>query len=74
MLTNCARAHVIAVLMLNVMFKIIIQYAYVDQAIQEIHNMDALNWNVSQMMNVQMIKHATTTNALIHASYQIHAP
>lgn len=61
------------VLTLNVMFKIIIQYAYANQAIQEIHNMDALNWNVSQMMSVQMIKRATTMNALIHAFYQIHA-
>lgn len=61
-------------LTLNAMSKIIIQYAYANQAIREIHNTDASNWNVSQMMNVQMIKHATTMNALIHVSYQIHAP
>lgn len=70
---NYAQVHVIVVLMLNVMYKIIIQFVYADQAIREIHNLVALNWNVNRMMNVQMIKRATTMNVSIHAFYPIRA-
>lgn len=69
---NCVRVHVIVVLMLNVMFKIIIQFACVNLVILEIHNMVASNWNVNRMTNVQTIKHASTTNVSIHVFYPIH--
>lgn len=63
---SSVQAHAIVVLMLNVMYKIIIQFVYANRAIQEIHNMVALNWNVNQMMIAQMTRHATTMNVSIH--------
>lgn len=64
---SCVQAHVIVVLMLDVMYKIIIQFVYANRATQEIHNLVALNWNVNRMMIAQMTKHAITMNVLIHA-------
>lgn len=69
---NYVQAHAIVELMLNVMFKIIIQFVYANRVILEIHNSVAINWNVNQMMNALMTKHVSIMNVLVHVCYQIH--
>lgn len=54
-----------------VMCKITIQFVYVNQVTQEIHNLVASNWSVNQTAIVPMTKHASTMNVSIHVCFRI---
>lgn len=68
---NCVQAHAIVQQMPNVMYKTIIQFVFANQAILEIHNMAASNWNVNRMMIVPMTRLALTMNVSTHVCYPI---
>lgn len=62
---NYVQVHVIVELMLSVTYKTTIRSVYANQAIQEIHSMDASNWNANRMTSVAMTKRASIMNASI---------